>query len=226
MRAIIIICFSLGITNLAISKSRFNTQNSPITIEKLDTIKVIFPDSIKIPQNYNIKTPDKSNWSDIMPWVVALFIGLLTVITGRLQIISSEKIIFKQIESAKEIAQQDFNKTVISGNRQEWINKLRDNLSEYLARVESYSIETKNTNIDTRLLSEELIKILTLEIKIVLLLNSKEENSQNLIKYLGLFSSCLTGKSITETPEVLKTMITNVTKKILKTEWERVKKGE
>jgi hypothetical protein len=71
-----------------------------------------------------------------MPWIGAILIGILTVLANYIINIQIRKTntesIDKQLINAREINQKDFNKTVLSGNRQAWINDLRDIISKVL----------------------------------------------------------------------------------------------
>jgi methyl-accepting chemotaxis protein len=205
-------------------------KSTPKTVENPDTLTVTLLDKFSIPDRLKIETVNPPSWRDQMPWIAALIIGILSVLITILTNRSQKQVLLRQIESAKEIARLDFSKTVISGNRQEWINKLRDNLSEYLARTETYSIAllnpTNNAQRLQELANDNLADILKLEVRIVLMLNSNEEDSKELIKFLGIYTQCIFGQAITQPADVLKQRIIDITKKILKTEWERVKKGE
>jgi len=231
---VLIFTFNVHGQNQTINKKPTN-QNAIIKISDTLTVRIANEVTMPtIPDRLTIENLNKSDWKDQMPWVVALLIGLssvaITILLGRRQISSSERIFSKQIETSKEIASLDFKKVVISGNRQEWINGLRDNLSNYLAKSESYSIALLNpTNTADKLqslINERLSEILALEAKIVLMLNSNEEDSKELIKFLGIYTKCIFGEAITQPVEVLKQKIMEIAKKILKAEWERVKKGE
>ena len=212
------------------NKSIPKTVENKITINNPDTLTITLSDKISIPDRLKIENVNPTSWRDQMPWVAALIIGILSVLITVLTNRSQKQVLFRQIESSKEIARLDFSKTVISGNRQEWINKLRDNLSEYLARTETYSIAllnpTNNAQKLQELANDNLSDILKLEVRIVLMLNSNEEDSKELVKFLGIYTKCIFGEAITQPAEVLKQRIVEITKKILKTEWERVKKGE
>ena len=129
---------------------------------------------------------------------------------------------------SKEQIQMQINATVLSGNRQQWINSLRDQISEFLSAISMFEI------LNGQLVggSEEEIKkyierIYLLVAKIQLLLNPKENDHQNLIKLLGEISAAL--QRSTPRPEVLydrKQVIISKTQEILKREWERVKAGK
>jgi hypothetical protein len=162
---------------------------------------------------------------DHMPWITALFIGLVTLVLGHRQLTSNEKILKEQIKSAQEIAKLDFNKVVISGNRQEWINELRNILSAYMSKVEVYqSMSAHVANADV--LREKLENILALEMKIALMLNPSENDSIELTKFLHLYTQAISGQAITQPVDFLKSKIVEISQRLLKIEWVRVKKGE
>jgi methyl-accepting chemotaxis protein len=227
---LLIVSSLLTISAWGQNKSTPKTVENKITINNPDTLTVTLLDKFSIPDRLKIETVNPPSWRDQMPWIAALIIGILSVLITILTNRSQKQVLLRQIESAKEIARLDFSKTVISGNRQEWINKLRDNLSEYLARTETYSIAllnpTNNAQRLQELANDNLADILKLEVRIVLMLNSNEEDSKELIKFLGIYTQCIFGQAITQPADVLKQRIIDITKKILKTEWERVKKGE
>ena len=59
------------------------------------------------------------------------------------------------------------------------------------------------------------------------MLNSNEDDSKELIKLLGQYTTALFGEpQIMQEPETFQQLIIDITKTILKKEWERVKKGE
>ena len=149
---------------------------------------------------------------------------------GRYQAKSSERVLNKQIDVSKSIAKLDFNKSVISGNRQEWINKLREYLSEYLGKAETYSMlfnKDKNDDVKAKtLINDDLSELLALEVKIVLMLNSTEKDSNDLIKELKKYTDSLFRGNENTSSKDIKIAIVVIAKRILKTEWERVKKGE
>lgn len=198
------------------------------------------------------------DWQKNMPWVGAILIGLLTVLANILisrqsrntnreslnqQLKSSGEMTDKQLSSAKEIAlsqidnsrrivQLDFNKTVLSGNRQAWINSLRDAISDYIAKSNTFRIKLdqlnslgKDAGKDTD--NSDLTEILRLETKIVLMLNSNEDDSKLLIERLGQYTTALFDDTVIMQPSsFFQQEIIDITKTILKKEWERVKKGE
>ncbi len=193
-----------------------------------------------------------------LPWIGAVLVSLLTIFaniyisrksrketkeslnrqlessgaTTDKQLNNAKDIAISQIENSRKIVQLDFNKTVLSGNRQAWINTLRDAISEYIAMCNTYSIKldqikSKGKEAAQNADTSDLKEILRLEFKIVLMVNSNEEDSKQLINQLGLYTKALFGEpAIMQEPESIQQSIVEITKTILKKEWERVKKGE
>lgn len=171
------------------------------------------------------KQEEVFNFWNHMPWLSAMFIGAITLYLGHRQLKSNERILKEQIKSSQEIARLDFNKVVMSGNRQEWINELRNIISAYMAKIDVYQSRfTSSTEIET--IKRQLEEILGLEIKIALMLNPDETDSIELTKFLHLYTQAISGQAITQPADFLKGKIVDISQKILKTEWNRVKRGE
>ncbi|MGB7748547.1 MAG: hypothetical protein WBN75_14815 [Verrucomicrobiia bacterium] len=127
------------------------------------------------------------------------------------------------------VGRQQFKATVISSNRQTWINTLRDTISEYQSCVSAMSILIANKNIheviDSNEFRERVARVEFLRSKIRLLINPNEADHLKLVENISVpITGC-------QTDEDLKKMITAreelpiIAQKILKREWERVKKG-
>lgn len=172
----------------------------------------------------------------IMPWIVALIIGCLTIFITRNQIKASKESINKQIDASMKIAQLEINKSVLSGNRQDWINTLRDTSSELVANLESLNIELINAKLIKQTREFKLNQKYTFEIsrlgtKIELLLNPIEEKTKIALDALkNMSSSIITDEAITSDYnrigyKVHEKVFLDTIKKILKEEWQRVKNG-
>jgi hypothetical protein len=164
-----------------------------------------------------------------MPWIVAFFIGSLSLIVNILVNKSQRKISIKNIENQTEISRQVINKDILSKNRQEWINTLRDSVSQYLSShelsklIRQYDQKSKSTQPEYR---EEFKSWQSLYYKIKLLLNSNEENPKQLIELMTQLNLATDYSSMSKEAEYerIKNEIIKVTQIILKEEWERVKK--
>jgi hypothetical protein len=126
------------------------------------------------------------------------------------------------------VGRQQFNANVVSANRQAWINTLRDAVSEYQSCVSGMTVFLTAGQIHSSEFRERLDRLLFLDSKIKLLINPDEANHQKLVEIV----SSLRSISQESTGEELKRMLslqdelTVITQKILKSEWERVKKGQ
>lgn len=194
-----------------------------------------------LPENVNVTilssdTANNFDWQKNMPWIGAIIVGGLTVLTNilinRRSLKTNREVINLQLENAKEIAlaqlnnsrqivQTDFNKTVLSGNRQAWINDLRNCMSKIISKLSSCSLSKKIS-------LEEAEEIYYLITKVELMLNPEKdvEFIKNLNElHLTMYEITLGHKeygALSPFEEKVK----KSTQKTLKTEWERVKKGE
>jgi hypothetical protein len=196
-------------------------------------------DNKQCPDTIIIKTAStNSNYiRDFMPWVVALLLGVSTLFLSNRQIKASKESIDKQIKTSKEIAQIELNKSVKSLNRQQWINSLRDSVSEYIALLETFNAEFQNAKKLNKLeifLTEQsyALDIRKLGVKIELMLNPNEEKSKIFLKNFMelsvlIFNNCQKDAGPFDNDKYLlnKYQIFDILKSILKEEWERVKKG-
>ena len=175
---------------------------------------------------------------DFAPWLVALFLGISTIILTNRQIKLSSKSMDKQIATSKEIAQLELNKSVKSANRQQWINTLRDCLSEYLASLETYKVKFENAKKNNEAVTFKknenyAYEIRRIGIKIELMLNPEENKSENLLYTIFALSSLVVSDKVDFHSEEylnqygkLLQQLMDTAKSILKEEWERVKKGD
>lgn len=180
--------------------------------KKTDTIFICNGNkTLTHPIRIEIDNIKKFDFTEQMPWIAALIIGFISYLIGSGQIKIQKKV-------------------MTSNNRQIWINTLRDNVSDYLGKIEHYSVIINSFSNDKDKLKEivrEPIQqeIYSLNTKIVLLLNPLEHNSKELINFLSKYTKSIFGEKDEEiSEEELKQKILDITKVILKTEWERVKK--
>ena len=133
------------------------------------------------------------------------------------------------------IARQQFKATVISSNRQQWINTLRDSIADFQTKAKIATLEANLASHDAASAAadpegfDEAMKTMRLLIyKIALLINPKETDHAELLSLLRkLWDFCVNGDtSDDESLEGLQSSITSTGQKILKREWERVKRGK
>lgn len=135
---------------------------------------------------------------------------------------------------------------VLSKNRQEWINDLRKKVSEFTSLTEKASLDitrkkmtTKYDINDQQEIIEIIFNLMIIRDYLILLLNPNEENSKliyanirNILALIQAFNnmdrqSLLEGVAYRYAQNILVEIekLTKNTQLVLKTEWERVKKG-
>ena len=127
------------------------------------------------------------------------------------------------------VARLQFKATVLSKNRQEWINRLRDLLAEYEALL--YNVHA-NFNLGGALRAKdeglsEMMKANLIRSQVKLLINPKEEDHVALLDLMLKLDRTASHGGDQHTKEFTKLDQEYVTlaQSILKREWERVKKG-
>jgi hypothetical protein len=171
---------------------------------KLQTVNKLIPDTLKI-QTIEA-SPVENNWvkEKNMPWIAALIISILTVLTNILiaksnlksaknnleqQIQSSTVIANNQIDSNREATLRQFRATLNTNNRQAWVTDVRNVISELLTQAKLLNIEFQETNIDLekkKILHE---KVTYNHVKLLLLLDpSKEHHKPTLQSLVGFMN--------------------------------------
>ena len=127
------------------------------------------------------------------------------------------------------IARRQIKANVLSPNRQQWINTLRDEISNYLAIMARTAGATAGRVEDQEYLRTCIEDLCRSESKIQLLLNPKEADHVKLITLLKESSSSvwyLNSDKKDRFPEDINNLrknIIEISQPILKREWERVK---
>jgi hypothetical protein len=134
------------------------------------------------------------------------------------------------------VAKRQFNATVLSANRQKWIESLRDTLAELISLlVAALVVKAKwkdkwekgrgALSADPALL-EKLQRIVLTQSKIRLLLNPTEVDHQRLGEAIETALKRLQAEeSLDAETEADIEIITKLAQSILKREWQRVKRG-
>jgi hypothetical protein len=176
-----------------------------------------------------IKINQKTNWYiyllpliTFITIIASTFLSLRTIKIKSYESISALKASNKNLVEInnKSISEEHdrTQKTIIANNRQEWINSLRDEITQFLAVVASTSPSQHPTQI-----SEVGQKKLWLHnYKIQLLLNPKEEDHVELVEKIREEINNL----IYQNEETLISDIIAISQKVLKREWDRVRAFE
>ena len=190
-----------------------------------DTVVHIIPAKFQI-ENLTNQNSQEFDWSKNMPWIGAIIIGLTTVganlIISNLSRRSSLKIAERQMDLAKTNSERDFKKTVISLNKQSWINDFRTNISDLISLAIVLATEQKFE-------SEDHIKLLQLVTKAELMLSTDSKHkilSQSLEKVKNCCIDIIAGNSNIETLHTIITDIKLLTLEIISNEWEKARNAE
>ena len=134
------------------------------------------------------------------------------------------------------VARRQFNATVLSANRQKWIETLRDMIAELTSLLvaalvvksqwkEKWDKGRGALNADSALL-EKLERIVLAQSKIRLLLNPTEPDHQRLSHAIdAAFKRLQSEQTVESETEADIETITALAQSILKREWQRVKRG-
>ena len=150
--------------------------------------------------------------------VWSMMIALAAVIIGPFV---SFQIAKRTIKTQLLIAEQNVRASVLSRNRQEWINLLRNTIAEYLAVV--YMLG--DPNLSNEKAQHLLERLYTAKFRVSLLINPNEPDHRKLDDLLFDFIEKIAAANKPDEEAVLEVRQTLVelSQKILKEEWKRVK---
>ncbi|HOI29912.1 MAG TPA: hypothetical protein PLZ15_09170 [Melioribacteraceae bacterium] len=168
-----------------------------------------------------------SDYLSLLIALLAVFFGpIISYYTAKHTIKHQLSSLDKQLTTQLNIAERALKSQVLSGNRQDWINTLRDALSEFLSIL--FMISQAKLSKENDLEKSETL--LLLRFKISLLLNPQEDDHRQLDTFLDQGIKYLSAISKKEEPNrqfsEIKSDIITLSQTILKREWERVKKVE
>lgn len=168
-----------------------------------------------------------SDFLSLLIALLAVFFGpIISYFTAKHTIKHQLSSLDKQLTTQLNIAEKALKSQVISGNRQEWINTLRDGLANFLSILFIIS----QGNLEKGAYQEKAATLLLLRFKISLLLNPLENDHLQLDTFLDQGIKYLSTISKKEEPNrqfsEIRLDIITLSQKILKREWERVKKVE
>lgn len=133
------------------------------------------------------------------------------------------------------IAKKQIKATVVSASRQQWINTLRDNISDFQTRAKIATVEAKLASDDRSEFAanpeahDEAMRTMRFVVnKVALLINPAESDHARLLSQMReLEVFCADGDPHDNARhDDLQASITSVGQQILKREWERVKSGK
>jgi hypothetical protein len=144
------------------------------------------------------------------------------------QIATSGESVRQQIASASSIAQQQIRAQIVSTNRQNWINTLRDTIAEMQSLAAVLALDSEDHFLEKEDRISHSQRIAFLHSKAALLINPAEPDHASLLEALGhlTYRAMNPGASVDHSFRKLQLEITSQAQPVLKREWERVKSGE
>lgn len=170
----------------------------------------------------------------------------LFLIRGQLKVAKTQnetqiEIAKEQFKTQREIAERQFRIEVLSRNRQEWINKLREEIAQFQTALGNQYLLISNPQDHKHLdINERLVHFQKIDIpyqRLGLLLNPNEQLHANLDNATRQAMDCLIKfakgalnenerETIKGTLYAIMDDISKHASLVLKSEWERVKRGE
>lgn len=128
------------------------------------------------------------------------------------------------------VAKRQINASVLSGNRQAWINRLRDEVASLTAIVNNLPSAHANESVATTDAIAEHGRLVKMAQTVKLLINPTEEDHKKLVQLIDtageeVIDSINKRKADAKHFEQVAQEIVRQTQLILKREWERVKNG-
>jgi len=211
------------------------SKKQNIDIDKnLETIQKIYKnDNMQSISKIELIYSQPINWYLILLPISTIVIVIASFLMTRRQLEEKTKESInsfdKTIEKQTELSKNEIKLEVLSKNRQAWINSLRNELSEFMGLVSAIKNHTIIMRGDERLVSVkdnfnkiriDTNKLDTIKYKIYLLINPNEENSKKLIALLEpIKTKVLQEENVDNEIQQL----IDISQKILKYEWNRVK---
>jgi hypothetical protein len=126
------------------------------------------------------------------------------------------------------VARSQFRANVLSANRQQWINALREEVAMLATTITSVA-QTLGTNVSEGSLAETFKELRLLEYKIKLRLNPNEGDHAQLVAMVETAENMFDKAKEVDGRAQLYGLVEDIigkSQEILKREWERVKKGD
>lgn len=221
---IVLVFFSLTIFGNKIDS--LDTKKNSIQSQPTD-VKISIPQTIHI-EDITEKSDTTMSLDKNMPWIAALLIGFSAAfvnfwVAHRLRQ-SNERNLQRQIENSKETTLTQFNATLATKNRQDWINELRQTLSEFLTY--SMCLTPSFVPLEPEEHKKYLEKLAFTKSKIELLINvDKQEQIELLVALDNVLEVLSKGKGDfnKEEMQLARSKTISAARKLFRIHWKKIK---
>ena len=150
--------------------------------------------------------------------ITSLLVGLVAptaaILVANRQVASALKVAKKQAETAERVAEKSFQGTVISANRQRWLDELRSDVASFVADVRRAKMSAKPTPEDIRSLHFALARVR-------MRINSGKPTQQAIVDGMRAVLEDVNAADVTEKIETLMLSVETVAADV----WKKVKVG-
>lgn len=98
-------------------------------------------------------------WFFVGSLLVGLVAPTVAIIVAQRQVASALKVARKQADAAERVADKNFRGTVVSANRQRWLDELRSDVADFIADVRRVKTSTRATADEIRALHFALARV-------------------------------------------------------------------
>jgi len=174
-----------------------------------------------------------------LPWISAMIIGAASVVASWFiaskqikalnnQITTSIELARQQNQSSSDSTIQTLRANIVSANRQEWINELRELTSKFISEVHSLNVDHyRVTNSGkpfelTEKWSNVADNLIYYTTKIELMLNPEEMATQEILKAFDRIRTNIQETNFTNTGDNIMSLM-HTLQSVFKTEWIKIK---
>lgn len=202
---LIFILLSLSVVNAQPNQQELSLLKP---IAKKDTFIVLQKNQL-----IYVTKPEKKVGVSPMPWIFACIVSVLTIL-------ANIYISYAARKTSIEINKKDFNKTILSANRQLWISEFRGLMSEIISKCTFYIAKASIKDSEFSELSLLLTKVE------LLMTNSTTSTFADVISKLNASSyEILKENAPIDELDALLVELKVQTRETIKNEWELVKNG-
>lgn len=195
---------------LSATKAQNNQRILPLLkpVIKRDTFIVL-----EKSQLIYVSKPEKKADVSPMPWIFASIVGVLTIL-------ANIYISYAARKTSIEINRRDFNKTILSANRQIWISEFRGLMSEIISKYTFYIAKASINDLE---FSE--INLLLTKVELLITNSTTSAFTDVILKLRASSYEILKENSHIEELDSLLEELKIQTRETIKNEWELVKNG-
>ena len=161
-------------------------------------------------------------WLPILTLVAAISGPLVAYLVGARNVRTALSNAQAQMKNSLDVARLQVRSSVVSSNRQRWIDALRDELAEFLAERDLLTAKKSDAVQDPVAIRASSSRLIRLFHQLQLRLNPKEQDHARILE----LASQLAGRPSGPLEDGMVDELVELSQTVLKREWDRVKAGD